>query len=66
MKNNIGLYRFKKKISLQNLADGIGVARSSLWIVENGNRACSVVTALKIAKYFGVSVEDMFELEEEK
>jgi putative transcriptional regulator len=62
--NNIAKLRGKRKISQQDLADGIGVSRKTISTVETGRFTPSVVIALKLADYFEVPVESIFNLEE--
>lgn len=61
--NNIAKFRSKQKISQQELADAIGVSRKTISTVETGRFTPSVVIALKMARYFEVPVERIFELE---
>ncbi|MBU2894103.1 helix-turn-helix transcriptional regulator [Colwellia sp. D2M02] len=61
--NHIAKLRSKQKISQQELADAIGVSRKTISTVETGRFTPSVVIALKMAQYFEVSVERIFELE---
>ncbi len=61
--NNIAKLRSKQKISQQELADAIGVSRKTISTVETGRFTPSVVIALKMARYFEVPVEKIFELE---
>jgi putative transcriptional regulator len=62
--NNIAKLRSKLKLSQQELADAIGVSRKTVSTVETGRFTPSVVIALKMAKFFEVPVEKVFELEE--
>lgn len=62
--NNIAKLRSKLKLSQQELADAIGVSRKTVSTVETGRFTPSVVIALKMAKFFEVPVEKIFELEE--
>jgi len=61
--NHIAKLRSKRKISQQRLADAIGVSRKTISTVETGRFTPSVVIALKLARYFEVPVERIFELE---
>jgi putative transcriptional regulator len=63
--NHIAKLRSKQKISQQELADAIGVSRKTISTVETGRFTPSVVIALKMAQYFQVPVERIFELEPE-
>jgi putative transcriptional regulator len=61
--NHIAKLRRKRTISQQRLADAIGVSRKTISTVETGRFTPSVVIALKLARYFEVPVERIFELE---
>lgn len=63
MKNTIKVERAKKDISQSVLAEQVGVSRQTIHSIERGKYVPSTVLALKIAKYFGVKVEEIFELE---
>lgn len=65
MKNNIRLERVKKNITQQQLADSLGVSRQTINAIEADKYLPSTLLALKMAKMFGVKVEDIFILEEE-
>ncbi len=43
----------------------VGVSRQTISQIERGDYSTSVTLALKIAKVFNVSVEDIFSYEEE-
>ena len=65
MKNKIKLERAIKNITQEDLAKKIGVSRQTINAMEAGKYVPSTVLALKIARYFGKQVEDIFELEDE-
>lgn len=65
MKNSIKVERAKKNITQAELADKVGVTRLTIHSIETGKFNPSVVLALKIANCFEVTVESIFELEEE-
>ena len=54
--NKIKELRLSKKISRQELAEGIGISVSSIESYELGRRVPSLETWFKLAGYFGVSV----------
>lgn len=54
-----------KNISQEELALAIGVTRKTINTVETGKFIPSTVLALKIARYFGVAVEEIFMLNDE-
>lgn len=64
MKNTIKIERALKSITQEDLAKVIGVSRQTINAMEAGKYVPSTVLALKIAKYFGKKVEDVFELDE--
>ena len=63
--NKIKVYRAMKNISQEELAVAIGVTRKTINTVETGKFIPSTVLALKIARYFGVPVEEIFELNDD-
>ena len=52
-------------ISRSTLAKKIGVERSYIYRLEKGERKPSFDLALRIARYFGCRVEDIYRLEAE-
>jgi putative transcriptional regulator len=66
LKNRLRVLRAEKEISQQELADEIGVSRQTINSIEKGKFNPSVVTALKMAEYFGVDVEAVFQIVEEE
>lgn len=65
MKNSIRVERAKLRETQQELADAIQVSRQSIFAIENNKYVPSTVLAMKIARHFGVKVEDIFTLEED-
>lgn len=63
--NNIAKFRSKQKLSQQDLADAIGVSRKTISTVETGRFTPSVIIALKLAQFFDVTVEALFQLDDE-
>jgi len=64
MKNNIKVQRAIANITQAELAEKIGVSRQTINAMELGKYVPSTVLALKIAKIFGKTVNEIFELEE--
>lgn len=60
--NRIRVFRAEHRMSQADLARAIGVSRKTISTVEVGRFVPSTVIALKIARHFGVSVEDVFQL----
>jgi len=63
--NRIRVYRAEHRLSQGALADIIGVSRKTISTIEVGKFVPSTVIALKIARHFGVPVEDIFALSKE-
>ncbi|WP_417459996.1 helix-turn-helix transcriptional regulator [Kordiimonas sp.] len=60
--NRIRVFRAEHRISQGDLADAIGVSRKTISTIEVGRFTPSTVIALKLARHFGVAVEDIFSL----
>lgn len=65
MKNTIRVERAIKDITQQDLAVAVGVSRQTINSIEAARYVPSTVLALKIARYFGKTVDEIFVLEEE-
>jgi putative transcriptional regulator len=64
VKNNIRRLRFENgEMTQQQLADKVGVTRQTIIAIEAGKYAPSLPLAFKIARTFGVSLEDAFQYE---
>ena len=62
--NNIRKLRFENgQMTQQQLADKVGVTRQTIIATESGKYAPSLPLAFKIARTFGVSLEDVFQYE---
>lgn len=48
-------------VDIKGVADAVGVSREHLSRIVNGRRGCPEGLAQRIADYFGVPVEDLFE-----
>jgi putative transcriptional regulator len=66
MKNKIKIQRAIKDITQEELAKIISVSRQTINAIEKNKYVPSTVLALKLARYFGVAVEEIFTLEEEE
>jgi putative transcriptional regulator len=60
MKNRIKVLRAEKNWSQAELAEKLDVARQSVNAIENGKADPSLPLGMRIAKVFGVKVEDVF------
>jgi putative transcriptional regulator len=63
--NRIEALRTHANLSRQELADEVGVHYQTIGYIERGEYSPSLVLALRIASVLGVSVEDIFWLDEE-
>ncbi len=64
MKNQIKVERARKNITQGDLADALQVSRQTINALENAKFVPSTALALKMAKYFGCTIEELFELED--
>lgn len=65
MKNRIKVARAENNWSQADLADRIGVSRQTINSIETGRYVPSTVLSLKMAREFGKTVEELFQLEDE-
>ncbi len=65
MNNTIRVERARHKITQAQLADKVDVSRQTIHAIETGKFVPSTILALKIAHYFNVKLEDIFQLETE-
>ena len=66
MKNKIVQIRQERGIKQDELAKALGVSRQTISSLENGRYDPSILLAHKIAKMFGMSIEEVFLFEEEE
>ena len=62
LRNNMKVHRAKKGLTQEQLAELVGVTRTTINFVERGRWVPSTVLALKIAKVFEVPFEEVFYL----
>ncbi len=65
MRNTIKVERAKLNITQAELADRVNVSRQTINSIEIGKFVPSTVLALKIAKIFNTTVDEVFALETE-
>jgi putative transcriptional regulator len=64
VRNRIRRFRFDAdEMTQQQLADRVGVTRQTIIALEAGAYAPSLLLAFKLARVFGVSVEEVFQYE---
>lgn len=65
MKNRLEEIRKSKGIKQEELAAVLEVSRQTIGSLENGRYNPSITLAFKIARYFNMSIEEIFIYEEE-
>lgn len=61
MKTSIPELRHARRISQEELARAVGVTRQTITSIEVGKYVASLPLAYKIARYFGLSIEEVFD-----
>lgn len=66
MKNRLEEIRKEKGITQEELANALEVSRQTVGSLENGRYNPSIMLAFKIARFFNLSIEEVFIYEEDK
>lgn len=66
MKNRIKVLRAERDMTQEELAILIGVTRNTIISIEKDRYCPSMKIGFRIARVFGVGIEDVFSYEEEK
>jgi len=66
MKNKLEELRKQKGIKQEDLASALEVSRQTIGSLENGRYNPSIILAFKIARFFDMSIEEIFMYEEEE
>ena len=64
MKTRIRELRKARKLSQEELADAVGTTRQTITSIEVGKYTASLPLAYKIAKFFGLTIEEVFDFSE--
>ena len=64
MKSNIRQLRKERKLSQEELAEAVGATRQTITSIEVGRYTASLPLAYKIAHYFGLTIEEVFDFSE--
>jgi putative transcriptional regulator len=64
MKNKIKVLRAMHDLTQEDLAKVIGVSRQTILAIEKGKYIPSLDLAYKLARHFGVNIEDVFQYDE--
>jgi putative transcriptional regulator len=65
VKNRLEEIRKAKGIKQEELASALEVSRQTIGSLENGRYNPSIMLAFKIARFFNMSIEDIFIYEDE-
>jgi len=65
MKNSLEEIRKQIGIKQEELSTALEVSRQTIGSLENGRYNPSIILAFKIARYFNMSIEEIFIYEEE-
>ena len=66
LKNRIEQIRKEQNIRQEDFAKSMGVSRQTISSLENGRYTPSIQLAYKIAKYFDMTIEEVFIFEEDE
>jgi len=66
MKTRIRELRKQRKLSQEELAEAVGTTRQTITSIETGKYIASLPLAYRIAHYFGLMIEDVFDFSEEE
>lgn len=66
MKTRIRELRKQRKLSQEELAEAVGATRQTITSIETGKYIASLPLAYRIAHYFGLMIEDVFDFSEEE
>ena len=66
MKNKIEAIRKERGIRQEEFAKSLGVSRQTISSLENGRYNPSILLAHRIAKFFGMTIEEVYIFDEEE
>ncbi|HEY4516698.1 MAG TPA: helix-turn-helix transcriptional regulator [Candidatus Paceibacterota bacterium] len=58
--NRVFEARSRRSVTQEDLASAVGVTRQTVIAIEKGNYTPSVLLAIKLARFFKMSVEELF------
>ncbi len=64
MKTRIRELRKMRKLSQEELAEAVGTTRQTITSIEVGKYTASLPLAYKIARFFGLTIEEVFDFSE--
>ena len=66
MRNRIAELRRERRITQEELGAAVGVTRQTIISLENGRYNASLLLAHKIARYFDLTIVELFLFEEDE
>ncbi|WZY01783.1 helix-turn-helix transcriptional regulator [Bacillus sp. FSL W7-1360] len=66
IENRVRLLRAEKRMTQEKLAVAVHVTRQTIVALEKGSYSPSLLLAIRIARQFGLSVEEVFTLREDE
>ena len=66
MQNRIAELRRERRITQEELGEAVGVTRQTIISLENGRYNASLLLAHKLARYFHLTIEELFLFEEDE
>jgi len=64
--NKIKVFRAMNDLTQEQLAELVGVTRKTINTIERGKFVPSTILSLKIARVFGVPLEEVFQLDQDR
>lgn len=64
LKNTLKVWRARRDVTQEALGQAVGLSRQTIHSIERGKFVPSVMTALKLARYFETSIEEIFTIQE--
>jgi len=61
VRTNLPALRRQRKLSQEELAQAVGVTRQTITSIEVGKYTASLPLAYKLARYFGMTIEEVFD-----
>jgi len=65
MKNDVRQLRIDRDLTQQQLSEALKVSRQTINAIETDRYTPSLPLAIALARFFGISVEEMFHVESE-
>ncbi len=65
MKNLVKVERARHNLTQAGLAEILGVSRQTIHAIEKNKFNPSVTLAIKMSRFFNMTVEDLFEIEDQ-